>query len=281
VTSTLTLPDGQQVHLGERTQGGSKNNTRYGTLGNGRPVVVKIQATHGHLRSEEAALTFAAGQGLPTPTVVGSGVADDGGYFLVLTEEIGSRTNQPDGWQRMGQDYARLAGATIIDCPLPTVRPDRFAADHRERLDAIKAFLTGPAEDEIRRAIRHLANTGRLVLTHGDPGSGNYLDSPAGGTILDWETASVAPFGIDAGRAGFIALLDLGRTGIPDQLHAAFIRGYRAGLPAGQSLTDQTLRAGVLIAALQFIHGRHTQPLRPDRTPQLAVDALTGYLGVG
>lgn len=278
--STLTLRDGQKVHLGDRTPGGSKNHTRYGTLDNGRPVVVKVQATHGQLPREEAALTFATRQGLPTPTVVGSGSTHDGDFFLVLTKETGIRTNQPDGWQRMGRDYARLASASITDCPLPTIRPEDFAADHAERLNTIKSFLSGQARDEIREAIRHFATTCDLVLTHGDPGSGNYLDHQPGGTILDWETAAVAPFGIDAGRAAFIAILDNDHTGIPDQLHAAFVRGYRAALPAEQSLSDETLHAGILIAALQFIHGRHTQLLRPDRTPQMAVDALNGYLSV-
>lgn len=178
----------------------------------------------------------------------------------------------------MGQDYARLAGATITACPLPTIHHQDFAADHAERLNTVKPFIASQAHDEIRRAIQHFASVRDLALTHGDPGSGNYLDHQPGGTILDWETASIAPFGIDAGRAAFIALLDNDHTGIPDHLHAAFIRGYRAALPTEQQLSDETLHASILIAALQFIHGRYTQPLRQDRTPQMAVDALDGYL---
>lgn len=216
VISTLTLPGGQKVHLGDRTQGGSKNHTRYGTLDTGQPVVVKVQATHGQLRREEAALTFATDQGLPTPSVVGSSTTPDGDFFLVLTKEAGVRTNQPDGWQRMGHDYARLASGAITDCPLPTIRPEEFAADHADRLATIKPLLASQAHDEIREAIEHFATTRELVLTHGDPGSGNYLDHQSGGTILDWETASIAPYGIDVGRAAFIALLDLGHTSIPD-----------------------------------------------------------------
>lgn len=276
--STLTLPDGQKVQLGERTPSGSKNDTRYGTLETGRPVVVKVQANHGQLAREAVALTFAASQGLPSPTVVASGTTESGEYFLVLTRENGVRPTDPDGWQRMGRDYARLASATITHCPLPTVQAEDFAADHTERLLTVKSLLTNPMHDQIQEAITRLATNTSLTLTHGDPGSGNYLDNRAGGTILDWETASIAPFGLDVGRAAFIALLDLGDTGIPQQLHTAFVRGYQAALPAEQSISDEVLHAGILVAGLQFAHGRHTRPLRADRTPHMVIDALTAYL---
>ena len=278
VISTLILADGRQVHFGARTEGGSKNHTRYGVLDGGCSVVVKVQATHGQLRREEAALIFVAGQGLPTPSVVGSGTTADGDFFLVLSHEPGTRTHEPEGWQRMGREYARLADTMITDCPLPVIGPAEFADDHARRLDAVSRLLGDRANHEIREAIKHFGRCDELALTHGDPGSGNYLDHHCGGTILDWETASVAPFGIDAGRAAFIALLDNHHTGIPEELRTAFIRGYRAGLPADMSLDDETLHAAILIAALQFTHGRHTQPLRPDRTPKRAVDALTNYL---
>lgn len=94
--------------------------------------------------------------------------------------------------------------------------------------------------------------------------------------FLDWETATVAPYGIDAGRGAFIALLDNSRTGIPEELHAGFLDGYRSG-PC--RLLDETLRAATLVAGLQFIRGRHTRPLRADRTPQQAIDATGRYLG--
>ncbi|HEY9291129.1 MAG TPA: aminoglycoside phosphotransferase family protein [Microlunatus sp.] len=275
--SRLLLPDGRTVQLGERTEGGSKNHTRYGTLDDGQPVIVKIQATHGQLPREESALGFAADHGLPAPAVVSSGTTQEGSYFLVLTKEDGVRTNTPDGWQRMGRGYALLSTAPTADCPLPRISAQDFAADHRERLTMIKSLLTEQDHDRIAAAIDHFAGSGEPVLTHGDPGSGNYLDSLQGGTILDWETASIAPFGIDVGRAAFIAYLDNDHTGIPRQLHDAFIRGYRSALSDG-SLSDDTLHSGTLIAALQFIHGRHTRPLRPDRTPAVAIDALAAYL---
>jgi len=178
----------------------------------------------------------------------------------------------------MGRDYARLASANITDCPLPTIQATDFGTDHAERLRTVKHLLPEQAHDQIDQAIGHLAGSRCLALTHGDPGSGNYLDDPTGGTILDWETAAVAPFGLDAGRAPFSALLDLGHTGDPHQLQAAFIHGYRAALSAERTLREETLQASILIAGLQFTHGRHTRPLRPDRTAQMAIDTMQTYL---
>ena len=133
----------------------------------------------------------------------------------------------------------------------------------------------------IERAIRRFESRDQLVLTHGDPGSGNYLDHPDGGVILDWETASISPCGIDAGRAAFIALLDNAHTGIPEQLHTAVVDGYRDGLTAGCALDRETLGAATVVAGLQFIHGRHVQPLRPERTERVAIDVLAAYLATG
>lgn len=79
------------------------------------------------------------------------------------------------------------------------------------------------------------------------------------GIIIDWQTVSVGAFGLDAGRAAFIALMDLGHSGRPAELWASFIDGY-------------------IVAGLQFIHGRFIQPLRPDRTPEAAAAALTQFL---
>ena len=271
---SVTLPDGRRVTLGERTSGGSKNHTRFGTLPDGRPVVVKQQANHGRLNHEAIALTYAAGCGLRVPRVIDAWRPPEGGYCLVLTREAGVRTHHAAGWRRMGFDLARLAAAPIDDCPLPHVGAEQFATDHLERLAAVRSLINDHA-DRVAAAVRHIA-TGRATLTHGDPGSGNYLDHEGGGTILDWETASLAPFGIDIGRAAFIALLDNGNTGIPEELRTAVVAGYRAGLPA--PLDEVTITAGTIVAGLQFIHGRHTQPLRSDRTAKQAVDALIGFI---
>lgn len=277
VEDVLALPDGRRVDLGDQTTGGSKNHTRFGAL-DGQPVVVKVQAHHGRLRNEEAALRFAAAHRLPCPDVVATGTTANGTFFLILTREHGHRTTTPQGWARMGQDYAKLAATSTTDCELVKTEPQAFADGHLERLDAVSQIIDTRQRVEIAAAVEHLRRNPWMSLTHGDPGSGNYLDYPSGGTILDWETAHVAPFGLDAGRGAFIALLDLTRTGTPHELHDAFVDGYRSTLEGDARLDDQTLRAATLVAALQFVHGRHTRPLRPDRTAQMAIDTLTEYL---
>jgi len=178
----------------------------------------------------------------------------------------------------MGRDFATLAKTSTNSCDLVRTDTRAFADDHLERLDAVSHIIETGQRGEIAAAIEHVRRSASLSLTHGDPGSGNYLDHPSGGTILDWETAHVAPFGLDAGRGAFIALLDLGHTGISCELHDAFIDGYRSNLTDSARLDTQTLHAATLVAALQFIQGRHTRPLRPDRTAQMAIDTTTKYL---
>ncbi|MFC4243401.1 aminoglycoside phosphotransferase family protein [Gryllotalpicola reticulitermitis] len=219
----LSLEDGHVVELGERTTGGTKNETRYGTIGT-RAVVVKIQRAHGRLRNEEAALDFLAAAGVRVPRVVVSGTTPDGYPYLVITRENGVRTTTPEGWWRFGRDLASLLDVSTDSCPLPCITAAEFVTDHRDRLNLVRPLLTRALADEIDKAIAVVSGTTRLVVTHGDPGSGNYLDpgdNDGVGVLLDWETASVSPFGLDLGRAAFIGLMDLGRSGIPDQLATA------------------------------------------------------------
>lgn len=278
VSDVLALADGRRVDLGDRTSGGSKNQTRFGVL-EGLQVVVKTQSNHGRLRNEEAALGFALARRLPCPNVVATGTTADGTFFLILTREPGHRASTPEGWGRMGRDFATLAGTSIGDCALSRTEPHAFAADHLERLEAVSRIIDTKQRDGIATAIEHFRRCRLLSLTHGDPGSGNYLDHPSGGTILDWETAHIAPFGLDAGRGAFIALLDLGHTGMSQEHHDAFVDGYRSRLAdTNAELDTRTLRAATLVAGLQFIHGRHTRPLRSDRTAQMAIDATTEYM---
>ena len=278
VVDTVALADDRRVVLGDETSGGSKNHTRFGVLDEAR-VVVKIQANHGRLRNEHVALRFAGSHELPCPRVVASGTTDDGAFFLVLSREEGHRTTTLQGWGRLGFDVAKLASIPTVDCELARTEPQGFVDDHLERLSAVAPLLDRGHQGEIARAIDHIGRNSSLALTHGDPGSGNYLDHPGGGTILDWETAHVAPFGLDAGRAAFIALLDLTRTGIARELHAGFVESYRSKLAnSTMRLDDETLHAATLAAALQFIHGRHTRPLRSDRTAQQAVATMSDYL---
>lgn len=274
----LKLPDGGVVELGERTSGGSKNDTRYGVMSGGVQVVVKIQASHGQLGVEEAALRYLARHAVRVPRILSSGTDADGASFLVLSREPGLRPIEPAGWHRLGRDLAALVRVPVGDCTLRRTTATEFVAEHSEWLAVVARLLDGEMARAIDGAIRRFAGSGLLVLTHGDPGSGNYLDHRDAGVILDWETASIGPYGLDAGRAAFIALLDNAHTGIPEQLRAAVVRGYRDGLPARVALDRDTLSAATIVAGLQFIHGRHVQPLRADRTERAAIQVLAAYL---
>src|SRR5579875_3442239 len=227
MTGCLTLPDGRVVELGARTPGGSKNHTRYGVMPSGERVVVKIQATHGQLPTEAAALRYLAHHGLRVPRVVSFGAGAGGACVLVLSREPGERPTEPRGWYRLGRDLAALTRVPVDDCRLRRTTATEFVTEHLEHLSVVTPLLDRKMRRAIAGAIRRFEASDQLVLTHGDPGSGNYLEQPGRGVILDWETASVGPYGVDAGRAAFIALLDNGHSGIPEELHAAVVRGYR------------------------------------------------------
>lgn len=274
----LLLPDGRRIALGERATGGSKNETRYGEL-DGQAVVVKIQRTHGRLRQEEQALLFLSAHALHVPTIISSGTTPGGAPVLAITHEPGAKTDSPAGWYRFGRTLAAVAGVPAQDCPLPRHSSAAFVADHRSRLEAVGAIVDDETAEHVRDALTEFESSDELVVTHGDPGTGNYLDNNAGpGVLLDWETASVSPFGLDLGRAAFIGLLDLHGTGRACELAEAVVHGYREGLDANLSLSDRRLNAAIIITGLQFIHGRLTKPLLPERTAEMATATLRRYL---
>jgi hypothetical protein len=211
--------------------------------------------------------------------VVASGVTGDGGRFLVVSREEGVPALTTDGWRRCGHDFAGLLDLPIQACPFPRVTTAEFVADHRQRLELVRPLLSNEVGQAISSAIGQVAATARLVVTHGDPGGGNYLDNPTGrGVLLDWETASVSPLGLDLGRAAFIGLLDLWQTGIPAELSCAFVRGYTSRSALARGLRGDLLHAWIIIGGLQFIHGRYTQPLMSERAPQVAARVLEHYL---
>lgn len=275
--AAIALGDGRLVELGDLARGGSKNETRFGWVGQ-RRVVVKIEGEHGRLADEERALRFLAAHGVPVPNVIGSGTRE-GRRLLVISYEAGVAPVTPEGWARCGRDFAALVDIPIAGCPFPRTTTADFVADHRTRLQLVEPLLRADLVDEISGAIARIAGGDRLVVTHGDPGGGNYLESQTGvGVLLDWETASVSPFGLDLGRAAFIALMDLWSSGIPDQLASAFVHGYTGRPPQTERVSGDLLRAWIIVGGLQFIHGRHTAPLTPDRTPQVAAQVLKNYL---
>jgi hypothetical protein len=101
-------------------------------------------------------------------------------------------------------------------CGLSIVDAEAFAAAHAARVAELGLTVaTGPVPEPAP-----------LVFTHGDPGPGNYLDD---GLLLDFESATVAPRGLDIGRAMFIALLGSGPEGWIARDPAARSRAVGAG----------------------------------------------------
>jgi aminoglycoside phosphotransferase (APT) family kinase protein len=274
----LRLTDGRQVILQEKASVGSKSATFFGTVGS-IPVVVKIQRTHSDLSAEEAALQFLSDQPVHVPRVLGSGRDEQRRQFLVLSREPGSHPSSPAGWWRLGHDLAGLTEISGDAAPFRHVSPAEFAQDHRERLKVVRQLLTEDLVEQISVALTSVAAVDLTVLSHGDPGGGNYLDNPDGyGVQLDWETVTVSPFGLDLGRAAFIGLLDLGNSGVPTQLAAAVIDGYTSAVGPLYEIGEELRQSWIIVAGLQFIPGRHLQPLVAERTPQAAAAVLAEYL---
>lgn len=99
-----------------------------------------------------------------------------------------------------------------------------------------------------------------MVITHGDPGPGNFLDHGDCGTIIDWEQAHIAPQGLDIARLFFIALLGSGPGGYPTHnLHArakAAVAGYLASTTDQFRPGENERRWWTAVAGIQFIHRR-------------------------
>ena len=84
----------------------------------------------------------------------------------------------------------------------------QFVQSHQDKIAALGNRLAPPPGSESTPSL------GPLVLTHGDPGDGNYLETNTRAVLIDWEQAQVAPRGLDLGRAAFIALLRAVRLGL-------------------------------------------------------------------
>jgi thiamine kinase-like enzyme len=105
------------------------------------------------------------------------------------------------------------------------------------------------------------------VVTHGDPGPGNFLDDWGTGSIVDWEDAQVAPRGLDLARLVFIAMLGAGPDGYLGREHderaRAVAAAYLEALADSWRPTRQERRWWLTAAGVQFIHRRWELDGRP------------------
>jgi Phosphotransferase enzyme family len=271
--------DGTHVTIANPAADGITHTCFFGATDDGRPIFVKIEQEPGRLAIEAAALAWAAKHAIAVPSVIGFGPADvDGTQKLVLiTEQVvdGIRPIDPLGWRRMGMALAALANVPVEGCPLKRFDNAEFAYDQSSKLAAVRHLLPNSVIADIRQAIERTAIP-RLqpVFTHGDPGGGNFLYTANRDILFDWECAIVAPFGLDFGRAHFLALLDIQGTGKGRLLADAFRNGYLAAA-GGRSLSNEDRFAWSTVAGLQFTFSRWSRRREPrTRDYHVAIDVL-------
>jgi aminoglycoside phosphotransferase (APT) family kinase protein len=107
---------------------------------------------------------------------------------------------------------------------------------------------------------------GPLIVTHGDPGNGNYLESDTRAVLIDWEQAQVAPRGLDLARAIFIALLRAAHSDPGDLENArAVMAGYLNS--SNWNPTTSEMKWWLEVAGVQVVHNRWLRSDQPNVPP--------------
>lgn len=264
----LILDDGSEFEVLDRPAQGARHTVLRGReLGSGDSVVIKIELVPDALAIERLALEWVSAHDGPAPTVrKASTVSSPDGRrarCLVMDDVEGRAPDSNAGWRRMGRTLAALTGLPWTGAGLPIYDHDTFGDAHQKRLrdlgTAIPASMRGIAGWE-QLSFAHPPALGPLVIAHGDPGPGNFLDNGHGGTLIDWEEAQIAPRGLDLARAMFIALLGSGPAGFTarDQ-HAraqSVASGYLKRLEHTWLPGVAELRWWLTAAGIQFAHRR-------------------------
>ncbi|MBB5774979.1 phosphotransferase family protein [Nonomuraea jabiensis] len=259
VTDLTPLPAGRshQVYSGVDAQRGNR-------------VVIKLDDSgSGRLDNEYEALRLLAGHAAPVPAVLDK-TTWQGRTCLVLSHVDGSPSRTAGAYFRLGNALASLATVPAPGDGLRTSPGETIETEHRRRVRNLALYLgeTGPILAAVTVPRAH------HVVTHGDPGPENYLDRPADGTLVDFESAMIAPFGLDLGRALFATALVEGAGAA--QANAALLDGYRTAhaLPRRPDLD-----AWVAIGGTQILAWRVAMSHRPATPPwQAAAEALKRHL---
>jgi hypothetical protein len=263
----LIVEDGPSVELSDSPAQGTRHAVVFGVVtGSGEPVAVKMECVPGELVRERMALEFLGARGGPVPRLLAAGTAVLGAQAvscLVMERRPGAPPTSIDGWRRMGRAYARLADRCDLPPRLPALDRVGFGAEHARRigeLAGLLAELTAAVPDWPRLSSDVVPGSPPLVLTHGDPGPGNFLDDGGDGSIVDWEDAQIAPRGLDLARLAFIAMLGAGPSGYAARDHRerarAVARGYLGSLSESWQPSREEWRWWITAAGIQFIHRR-------------------------
>lgn len=282
--NTLILDDGTEIEIVGTPAQGTRHTVVLGSeRRSGQSVVVKIERIADALATERLAVQWVAAHGGAAPTVRAvSSVRLAAGRrapCLVMDRVDGRAPESEAGWSRMGRSLGALAELPWTGCGLPVNDLDTFGEAHRQRVGQLARPLDDLMRDvadwtELRSRVA--PPPGPLVITHGDPGPGNFLDDGQDGTLIDWEEAQVAPRGLDMARAIFIALLGSGPAGFVGRDHQAHARaaatGYLARLPHAWAPSRTELRWWLTVAGIQFAYRRRQRSGQPGVLPWM--DAL-------
>ena len=275
VRQQLQLDDGRMVRIvGEPAQG-TRHQVLFGVLPEQEePVVVKVERIPGALARECAALDW-LGEVSPgsAPRLIDftdAILAGERVTCLVMDRHSGRVPDTVAGWKRMGAAVARLAEVGYPRHVLPVKQTDAFVQAHVDRIGELGARLdpfVHAIKDWTELTHRSLPRSSVLVLTHGDPGPGNYLHTDSTGVLIDWEEAQVAPLGLDLGRLMFIALLGSGPSGFvardQQERMRAVAEGYLNTVRDVWTPEPEELRWWLSVAAIQFVHRRWQLDGRP------------------
>jgi aminoglycoside phosphotransferase len=226
VATVVDFRDGYSVGALEAAPAGLSHRVFFGVeVGSDFPVVLKMEQVPGRLMTDHRALTWLHGKAVDVPEVRWFGVAGLKGerptHCLVTERIFGTPARTAASWWRMGVVLQRLAGVSWKGSGLPTFEATQLLSDHRQRCQELAVDLTGIIGKQ------PIPSLGPLILTHGDPGDGNYLESDTRASLIDWEHAQIAPRGLDLARAVFLALLRTARSGSSDVGNAqAVMAGY-------------------------------------------------------
>ncbi len=240
----------------------------------GIPVVLKIEQIPGRLGIEHRALLWLYQWNVDVPKVhwFGAGRIGDEPFARCLVTEriVGKPAQSPASWSRMGETLQRLEGVPWRGSSLPVLDESRFVATHEERTSALGSRITSVSSSH------QTPSLGPLVLTHGDPGDGNYLESDTRAVLIDWEHAQVAPRGLDLARAVFITLLRAAQSGSGDRNNArAVIAGYLKG--SDWNPTTSEMKWWFEVAGVQIVYNRLLGSDQPNVPPwQDAASVLAG-----
>jgi aminoglycoside phosphotransferase len=182
---TLRLTDGTTITDLTRPNQGMRHRVLFGVEeASGREVAVKIELIAGALEPERRTLEWLTRQDGPSPRLHVAGTLDASGEYsgavcLVIDRVAGENPDTPASWGRLGRALARLSRVPWRGSDLTTLDHDAFLALHERRVDDLGRAL-GRDLAAMLPAVPPSYSTLALVVTHGDPGPGNFLDDGAG-----------------------------------------------------------------------------------------------------